>query len=69
MNSNSITVQEAATILGIDSSQVRRLIRRGTIKADRFGDKAWLVDPDSVNDYAQSPRKVGHPRKPKEEQA
>jgi len=64
---NGITTQEAAKRLDVDESHVRRLIQRGIIKAERFGGKSWVVDSESVEAYKQSPRKVGHPRKQKEE--
>ena len=68
MITGAITTQEAAKRLGVDDSRVRKLIKSGVIQAEKFGDKSWAVDPASVEAYAQTPRKAGHPKKQKEEE-
>lgn len=61
--SELITAQQAAAMLGIDETLVRRYCRVGRIKADKFG-RAWMIAREDVEEFAQVPRKVGP--KPKE---
>jgi len=37
------TVEEASKLLGLDSSQVRRLLRSGGIKGKKWG-RDWMVE-------------------------
>lgn len=41
------TVQQVATILGVDDSYVRRLCGRGTIAATRYG-RDWLISDEAL---------------------
>lgn len=45
-----MTTVEAAELLGIDRASVARLIRNGTLRAERFG-RAWMVYRESVEDF------------------
>jgi len=45
-----ITVQEAAEISGYSEEYLRRLIRKGDIKARKFG-TIWQVDRSSLGAY------------------
>lgn len=60
-----VTVIKAANILNVDESYIRRLIQKGKLEAVRFG-SMWLVNKASVEAYAQTPRRAGHPKKQKE---
>jgi excisionase family DNA binding protein len=49
-----LTTAEAADILGVDVSQVRRLCIRGKLTATRTG-RDWMIDKDTTFDaYANS---------------
>lgn len=43
-----ITVAEAAARLRVSERRVRVLIEQGRLKADRFGERTWMVDPACV---------------------
>jgi excisionase family DNA binding protein len=45
-----MTRQQAADFLGVNSFTIIRLIKRGSIKAEKFG-PAWMIDPASLEDY------------------
>ena len=46
-----ITSQEAADILGVDDSHVRRLCIQGKLKAKNVGGRVWLISEKSVLEY------------------
>jgi excisionase family DNA binding protein len=50
-----LTVIEAAATLGISTARVSLLIKEGRIKATRYGNKMYMVDPQSVELYRQNP--------------
>lgn len=37
------TTKQAATKLGYEDSNIRKLIKAGKIKATRFGAKSWMI--------------------------
>ena len=41
------TVQEAAVMLGYNPDHLRRLLRAGTVKGERFS-RVWMVDRTEV---------------------
>lgn len=43
-----LTAQEAADELGYNIFHLYRLLRKGTIKGERFN-RAWMVDPAEVD--------------------
>ena len=45
--SRPLTVQEAAGELGYHPDHMRRLVRKGTVEAERFG-YVWMIDPAEV---------------------
>jgi excisionase family DNA binding protein len=63
-----LTTAEAAALLNVDASQVRRLCIRGKLNATRKG-RDWMIDKDEVFDaYANSATRTqgrGRPRKDK----
>jgi excisionase family DNA binding protein len=61
-----LTTAEAAALLGVDASQVRRLCIRGKLNATKHG-RDWQIQRDDIFDaYAASPTRTygrGRPRK------
>lgn len=51
-----ITTQEAADMLGVSIRAVQALIKRGTLKAERFG-QVWQLDEDDVQEMIDRRRK------------
>lgn len=49
-----VTVKEAAEIIGVDESQVRRYIYAGRLKAIDLG-KQWLLDREQVRKFRRPP--------------
>ncbi len=47
-----MSTQEAADHLKMTTFTVLRLIRRGSIKARRFGN-AWMIDKQSIEEYLE----------------
>lgn len=47
-----ITVAEASRMLNVDGRTVRNYINRGVLNAKRKDKKSWLVDKNSVEEYA-----------------
>jgi excisionase family DNA binding protein len=58
-----LTTAQAAAVLGVDPSQVRRLIIDGKLKAQRFGLRAWMINERDLARFQQQPRKAGRPTK------
>ena len=62
----TLTTAEAAEILAVTVSQVRRLCIRGTLTATKHG-RDWLIEHDATFDaYAAKPTRTqgrGRPRK------
>ena len=48
MNERELTVTEAAEVLGVDPSVVRRRIRLGEMRARRVGPRLYLIPADEV---------------------
>ena len=57
------SASEAAEILGVDESRVRRLARDGRIAARKI-DTIWIVHKPSLNKYLKSKSKRGRPPGP-----
>jgi len=55
------TVSEAANILGVTETYIRRLIHEGRMSATRIGRRVWLVPESEVEKFREPPR-VGRPR-------
>lgn len=58
MDEEWITTKEAAEIIGVSIKQVSYLLIKGRIKGKKFG-RFWMVDKQSVDEYAASERKPG----------
>ncbi len=54
-----LSVTEAAGRYPVSGSHIRRLARRGLVKARRFGKKAWAIDERSLMAYLARARKRG----------
>ena len=57
-----VTVQEAADTIGITHSRVCQMIRAGELKAERLGDRIWLISCREVSRVKKSKRRGGRPR-------
>lgn len=53
-----LTTSEAAKLLGVSRPRILTLIHLGTLKAEKPG-RDWQIDPVSVEQYKNSPRKAG----------
>lgn len=62
MTNELITTGEAAAVIGVDGSRVRRWALAGRLHGHRYS-HGWLFDPATVQTFAQIPRKAGRPRK------
>jgi excisionase family DNA binding protein len=69
MPENWITIQEACQMTGYNAEYLRRLIRNGKVKARKVS-IVWVVDQDSLQDYAsQNKDTTDRRRGPKERQS
>lgn len=59
---STMTVQEAADVLGVTCSRIHALIREGILRTEKVG-SARLVLAADVKDYFNSPRLAGRPKK------
>lgn len=57
---NLVSVSEAAERLGIDRALVHRYIRQGRLRAEQKA-RVWLIDEESLEEFAAKPRSVGNP--------
>jgi excisionase family DNA binding protein len=46
----TVTVTEAARLMGVSPGHVRRLCRAGVLRARRFGERMWWIEADSVTE-------------------
>ncbi len=53
MDGDEVTVREAAALLGLDVSQVRRRIQAGQLPARRVGMRLWLIPRAEVEAAAK----------------
>jgi excisionase family DNA binding protein len=52
---SSMTINDAATSLGLAPSTLRVQIRNGALKATKFG-SVWVIDADEVERYRSKSR-------------
>jgi len=45
---NKITVAQAAALLGVSNRRVVAMIGAGILEAEKFGEKVWQVNAESV---------------------
>jgi excisionase family DNA binding protein len=57
---NLVSVSEAAERLGISDVLVLRYISEKRILAEKVG-RIWLIDSESLDDFASRPRRPGNP--------
>jgi excisionase family DNA binding protein len=60
-----ITVKQAASILGLDESRIRQLVKQNRLAAQRFGDKMLMLNRNEVEKFGKQERKAGRPKKTK----
>lgn len=60
---NLLTVAQAAKILNVHPSLVRRWIQRGAIKADKVTNRLYLIDESHLSEFQATKRKPGRPHK------
>lgn len=58
---NLVSVSEAAEKLGIDRALVHRYIKQGRLRAEQVSPKLWLIDAESLEEFAAKPRSAGNP--------
>ena len=59
---DTMTVQEAAEMLGVSPTRVRAMIRDGILRSRKVG-MVHMVDAESVKQRFNSPRKAGRPKR------
>ena len=57
---NLVSVSEAANRLNVARELVTRYIRQGRLRAEQKG-RMWLIDSESLEEFAAKPRAVGNP--------
>jgi excisionase family DNA binding protein len=55
------TADEAADILGIDASLVRRYCRDGDLKGQQLVGRIWLIPVEEIDRFSKVQRPVGNP--------
>ncbi|MFL5662397.1 MAG: helix-turn-helix domain-containing protein [Ktedonobacteraceae bacterium] len=60
-----ITVKEAASILGVDESRIRQLVKGNRLTAQRFGNKMLILNRHEVEKFSKQERKAGRPKRTK----
>lgn len=65
---NLLSVNEAAELSGYHPEHIRRLIRDGKIKAQKFA-SVWQVDRYSLQIYIRKVENLGEKRGPRDDQA
>jgi excisionase family DNA binding protein len=63
---NFLSVNEAAELSGYHPEHIRRLIREGKIKAQKFA-SVWQVDRYSLQIYMRKVENLGEKRGPKDD--
>jgi excisionase family DNA binding protein len=58
---NLVGVAEAAQRLGIDQSLVHRYIKQKRLRAEQVAGRVWLIDAESLDEFASRPRAKGNP--------
>lgn len=58
----NLTTKQAAALIGIDETNVRRHCRTGQLKATKFG-RAWMIPREEIERFAKVPRRRGRKKK------
>jgi len=61
-----LTTLEAAKKLKVTRQRIIALIKKGRLKASKFG-KAWMIEEKDFIIFKKTPRRIGHPFKKREE--
>jgi excisionase family DNA binding protein len=61
---NLITTKQAASLLGLDETNVRVHCREGRIKAEKFG-HIWMIAREDLDEFSKVPRRRGPKKKEK----
>lgn len=54
-----LTTAEAGEVMGVTDAHVRRVIGAGQLKAQRFGERAWMVRRADAEAWAKAERRTG----------
>jgi excisionase family DNA binding protein len=57
-----LTTKQVAAVLGIAARTVKDYCRTGRLKATKYG-RDWLINERDLDEYRQSPKSLGRPRK------
>jgi excisionase family DNA binding protein len=52
-----ITVQEAAKLVGCVERTIQKYCTTGKIKAQKFGERVWIIDKESVENFIKNNKK------------
>jgi excisionase family DNA binding protein len=55
-----MSAAQVAEVLGVSEATVRRLIRRGQLRAARVGDRMWRVSDDDLSAYISEHQNTKH---------
>lgn len=59
-----LTISQVADRLDLDPSRIKRLIKDGKLKAERFGKRMWIIKETDLAEFeATRNTKPGRPRK------
>ena len=58
-----LTVQECAARINVHEDTIRKAIRRGDLRAVKFG-RQWAVDEADLERFIKNPPRMGRPPKP-----
>jgi excisionase family DNA binding protein len=61
----SLTVAEAAALLGVSKNRVGTFIRDKRLRARRFGAKNYMIERAEVERFGRIPRRAGRPARKK----
>jgi excisionase family DNA binding protein len=59
---DAISVTDAAGLIGVTNSYVRRLCREGHLRSIKLGERAWAVSRVDAEKMAENPQQTGRPR-------
>jgi excisionase family DNA binding protein len=54
-----LSIPEAAEIIGVSDSLVRRWVRDGVLPSRKIGEKSRVIPSKKVREFAETPRKPG----------
>ena len=57
-----LDIGDAADKIGCTVSYIRQLLRAGELSGQKIGERAWIVENNSVLKFVKKPKKTGRPR-------